>query len=77
VKEADIVQDMLMEFMYSEKLAVKLSKEHKVRPVVLISPEVDNLYRVEKRKKSTEDAFKRVALRKNSAQTAESERSCQ
>ena len=52
IKEADIVQDIIVEFIYGHKMSAKLPKELKVRVINLLNPEVDKIYRSRKRKES-------------------------
>lgn len=75
IKEAESVQDRLMEFIYSHKIALKLPTELKIKKVLLLEADIAALKKNMKRKESAELIMIKILnkkQRKSSAITVDS-----
>jgi hypothetical protein len=78
IKEAENIQDRLMMFIYSHRLATHLPSELKIKQVVLLEADIAFLKKKMMRKESTDLAMTKVLTkkqRKASSITVDSENS--
>lgn len=72
------MQELLIEFVYGEKMCLKLPKHLRIRQVNLVKPEVDKLESKRKRKASlsaTMEVIEEKKIRKVSMGTIDTDRS--
>jgi len=78
IKEAEVTQEALIEFVYGDRFVLKLPKELRLHQINLLKPEINQLENERKRKRISNATLGIIEVkrqRKSSMGTMESDRS--